>query len=93
MEGQLSEESRMLSYNFARKFFLLHSLPPPSSLLHPPSLSSCSLPPSLSAEGEFNHGVVLTSRPLKDDELFEVEIVEMVDKWAGSIEIGVTTHR
>ena len=43
--------------------------------------------------GEFNHGVVLTDRVLRPSELFEVEIVKMVDKWAGSIEIGVTTHR
>ncbi|KAJ8320441.1 hypothetical protein KUTeg_002028 [Tegillarca granosa] len=41
---------------------------------------------------DFNNGVVLTSRHLKPDELFEVRIDKMVDKWAGSIEIGVTLH-
>jgi neuralized-like protein 4 len=41
---------------------------------------------------DFNNGVVLTHRPLKPDELFEVRLDKMVTKWAGSIEIGVTTH-
>jgi neuralized-like protein 4 len=35
---------------------------------------------------------VLTNRPLKLNEVFEVRIDKMVTKWAGSIEIGVTTH-
>jgi neuralized-like protein 4 len=41
---------------------------------------------------DFNNGVVLTNRPLKSNELFEVRLDKMVTKWAGSIEIGVTTH-
>jgi neuralized-like protein 4 len=41
---------------------------------------------------DFNNGVVLTNRPLKSNELFEVRLDKMVAKWAGSIEIGVTTH-
>lgn len=45
-----------------------------------------------SAMDDFNNGVVLTHRPLKPDELFEVRLDKMVTKWAGSIEIGVTTH-
>ena len=36
--------------------------------------------------------MVLTSRTLRPEELFEVHIDKMVDKWAGSIEIGVTLH-
>ncbi|XP_021093999.1 neuralized-like protein 4 isoform X5 [Heterocephalus glaber] len=45
-----------------------------------------------SATDDFNHGVVLSSRALRDGEVFQVRIDKMVDKWAGSIEIGVTTH-
>lgn len=45
-----------------------------------------------SAIDDFNNGVVLTSRPLKPNELFEVRLDKIVTKWAGSIEIGVTTH-
>lgn len=41
---------------------------------------------------DFNNGVVLTNRPLKPNELFEVRLDKMVSKWAGSIEIGVTTY-
>lgn len=48
--------------------------------------------PVLSATDDFNHGVVLSSRALRDGEVFQVRIDKMVDKWAGSIEIGVTTH-
>ncbi|XP_064296457.1 neuralized-like protein 4, partial [Phalacrocorax carbo] len=44
------------------------------------------------ATDDFNHGVVLSARALRDNELFQVRIDKMVDKWAGSIEIGVTTH-
>ncbi|KAK4880128.1 hypothetical protein RN001_008274 [Aquatica leii] len=44
------------------------------------------------AADDFNNGVVLTSRPLKLGELFEVRLERVVTKWAGSIEIGVTTH-
>uniref|UniRef100_A0AAZ3R142 Neuralized-like protein 4 n=1 Tax=Oncorhynchus tshawytscha TaxID=74940 RepID=A0AAZ3R142_ONCTS len=44
------------------------------------------------ATDDFNHGVVLSGRPLRSNEVFQVRIDKMVDKWAGSIEIGVTTH-
>lgn len=30
---------------------------------------------------EFNNGVVMTHRPLKDNELFEIRIDKLVDKW------------
>lgn len=45
-----------------------------------------------SALEDFNNGVVLTNRPLRANELFEVRLDKMVSKWAGSIEIGVTTY-
>lgn len=41
---------------------------------------------------EFNNGIAMTHRHLKDDELFEIRIDRLVDKWSGSIEVGVTTH-
>ena len=41
---------------------------------------------------EFNNAVVLTNRLLKPNELFEVHIDKQVEKWAGSLEIGVTMH-
>ncbi|KAB7508105.1 Neuralized-like protein 4 [Armadillidium nasatum] len=41
---------------------------------------------------EFNNGVVMTHRPLKINELFEIRIDRLVDKWSGSIEVGITTH-
>lgn len=41
---------------------------------------------------EFNNGVVMTHRPLRDNELFEIRIDKLVDKWSGSIEVGMTTH-
>lgn len=44
------------------------------------------------AADDFNNGVVLTSRHLKVGEMFEVRLDRVVTKWAGSIEIGVTTH-
>lgn len=45
-----------------------------------------------SALDEFNYAVVLTNRPLLPGEHFEVQIDKVIDKWAGSVEIGVTTH-
>lgn len=45
-----------------------------------------------SASDDFNNGVVLTRRPLRANELFQVRLERVVSKWAGSIEIGVTTH-
>ncbi|KAA0185581.1 hypothetical protein HAZT_HAZT006935 [Hyalella azteca] len=44
------------------------------------------------AHEDFNHGVVLSSRPLRPGEILEVRLDQCVDKWAGSLEIGVTTH-
>ncbi|KAH3780042.1 hypothetical protein DPMN_157852, partial [Dreissena polymorpha] len=41
---------------------------------------------------EFNNGVVMTNRPLNDDEYFEIRLDRLVDKWSGSIEVGITTH-
>lgn len=37
---------------------------------------------------EFNNGVVMTHRPLRDSELFEIRIDRLVDKWSGSIEVS-----
>lgn len=37
---------------------------------------------------EFNNGVVMTHRPLRDSELFEIRIDRLVDKWSGSIEVN-----
>ena len=41
---------------------------------------------------EFNNGVVMTHRPVRDNELFEIRLDRLVDKWSGSIEVGLTTH-
>jgi len=41
---------------------------------------------------EFNNGVVMTHRPLRDNELFEIRLDRLVEKWSGSIEVGITTH-
>lgn len=40
------------------------------------------------AVAEFNDAIVMSSRPLRDNELFEVSIDKMVDRWSGSIEAG-----
>lgn len=45
-----------------------------------------------SASDDFNNGVVLTRRPLRPNELFQVRLERVVTKWAGSVEMGVTTH-
>lgn len=45
------------------------------------------------ARGEFNAAIVVTNRPLRDNELLEVIIEKMVDRWSGNIEAGVTTIR
>lgn len=42
---------------------------------------------------EFNDAIVFSSRPLRDGELFEVSLDNIVDRWAGSIELGVTAVR
>ena len=39
----------------------------------------------------YNKGVVLTSQPLQDDELFEVRLDSKVSRWLGSIQIGAIT--
>lgn len=36
---------------------------------------------------DYNNGVVMTHRPLYDNELFEIRIDRLVDKWSGSIEV------
>ena len=43
------------------------------------------------ARGEFNDAIVMSNRPLRDNELFEVTIDKMVDRWSGSIESGMAT--
>lgn len=43
------------------------------------------------AYGEFNDAIVITNRPLGDEELFEVLIEQTVDRWSGSIEVGKIT--
>ena len=40
------------------------------------------------AYGEFNDAIVITNRPLGDEELFEVLVEQTVDRWSGSIEVG-----
>ncbi|XP_031574540.1 uncharacterized protein LOC116308282 isoform X2 [Actinia tenebrosa] len=37
-------------------------------------------------------GVVITSEPLKDNELFEVRLDSKIDRWVGSLFIGATTN-
>lgn len=39
---------------------------------------------------EFNNGVVMTHRPLLDGELFEIRLDRLVEKWSGSIEVGIS---
>jgi neuralized-like protein 4 len=43
--------------------------------------------------GEFNDAIVMSNRPLRDDEVFEIVIERTVDRWSGSIEAGVTLIR
>lgn len=38
--------------------------------------------------GEFNDAIVMSSRPLRDNELFEVVIEKLVERWSGSLEAG-----
>ena len=45
------------------------------------------------ARGEFNDAIVTSNRPLRDNELFEVSIDKMVDRWSGSIEAGTNHHQ
>ena len=38
---------------------------------------------------EFNNAIVMSHRPLKDDELFEVIVEKLVSRWSGSMEAGL----
>lgn len=42
---------------------------------------------------DYNNGVVMTHRPLYDNELFEIRIDRLVDKWSGSIEVCILFSR
>lgn len=42
---------------------------------------------------DYNNGVVMTHRPLYDNELFEIRIDRLVDKWSGSIEVPETLKK
>ena len=37
---------------------------------------------------EFNNAVVMSHRPLRDDEMFEIIVEKVVDRWSGSLEAG-----
>lgn len=40
------------------------------------------------ALGEFNDSIVMSNRPLNEDEMFAVVVEKIVDRWSGSIEAG-----
>ncbi|XP_054850527.1 neuralized-like protein 4 [Eublepharis macularius] len=90
---------RALSPDVGRRAIDVGNEPEPERLLFHPN---CGQKAAIINEGrtalrphatdDFNHGVVLSNRPLRNGEVFQVRIDKMVDKWAGSIEIGVTTH-
>lgn len=42
---------------------------------------------------EFNNGVVVTHRALYDDELFEIRIDHLVNKWSGSLEVHISVFK
>ena len=42
------------------------------------------------ALSEFNDAIVMSNRPLRDGEMFEIQIERIVERWSGSIEAGVT---
>lgn len=44
------------------------------------------------AFGEFNDAIVISTRALREGEMFEVLIEKMVDRWSGSIEAGERRH-
>lgn len=39
---------------------------------------------------EFNDAIVMSNRPMREGEMFEIQVERMVDRWSGSIEAGVT---
>ena len=41
---------------------------------------------------EYSYATVLTNIPIKDNQLFEVELMKMIKKWSWSLVIGFTTH-
>ena len=45
------------------------------------------------ALGEFNDAIIMSNRPLRDGELFEIVIERSVERWSGSIEAGFTLIR
>ena len=45
------------------------------------------------ALGEFNDSIVMSNRPLRDGEMFEIVIERTVERWSGAIEAGVTLIR
>ena len=49
----------------------------------------------VSADITHYNGVVISNRPLKKSELFEVRITDMIDKWRNiwSIKVGITALR
>ena len=49
--------------------------------------------PPHSATEDFNNAIVLTNRCLMPGEVFQVRLDKLINKWTGSVEIGVTTHR
>ena len=42
---------------------------------------------------EFNNAIVMSHRPLRDDELFEVIVEKLVSRWSGSMEAGLYEYR
>lgn len=38
---------------------------------------------------EFNNAIVMSHRPLRDNELFEVIVEKLVSRWSGSMEAGL----
>lgn len=74
--------------NFARELVLVHV----GTSLMVVVIQKMATFSTIRYQSEFNHGVVLSNMPLRDNQLFEVQIVKMTDRWAGSIEVGVTTH-
>ena len=72
----------------ARKPNTLFPSPPPYRISN--AGLTASRPNALS---EFNDAIVMSNRPLRDGEMFEIQIERVVDRWSGSIEAGVTLIR